>query len=142
MSRIACPAATGFALLASLIATPIAAAGSLRHGESNAELTVSAVSERTVRIALTPLDEKGKPRTGPVSTALVELKLDTKLQVRELPEAKEVEVGKPAARSRPAHNHGERSSTSSPGTGRHRADGSVTFERRPPCSGWAKADCN
>ena len=61
----------------------------------------AAVSERTVRIVLAPLDEKGKPRPGPASTALVELKPDTKLQVRELAEAKEVEVGKLRVRVKP-----------------------------------------
>ena len=91
----------GLTLLACLFAPSVATAGPLRHGESNAELSVAAVSERTVRIALTPLDEKGKPRPGPASTALVELKPDTKLQVRELTEAQEVEVGKLRVRVKP-----------------------------------------
>jgi alpha-glucosidase/alpha-D-xyloside xylohydrolase len=99
MSRIARPFAAGFALL--LLAPALAAAGPLRHGDSNAELSVGAIGERNVRIALTPLDEKGKPRTGPASTALVELKPDTKLTTRELTEAKEVEVGKLRVRVKP-----------------------------------------
>jgi alpha-glucosidase/alpha-D-xyloside xylohydrolase len=81
------------ALVVCLFATT-ATAGPLRHGESPAELSVSGVSERTVRIALTPLDEKEKPRPGAPSTALIELKSETKLQVRELTEAKDIEVGK------------------------------------------------
>src|SRR5215471_2725773 len=84
MSRRARPATAGFALLACLVAAPVAVAGPLRHGDSPAELTVGAVSERTVRIALAPLDEKEKPRPGPASTVLVELRPETKLQVREL----------------------------------------------------------
>jgi alpha-glucosidase (family GH31 glycosyl hydrolase) len=96
MSR---PAAAGFVLLLFVPAT--ATAGPLRHGESNAELSVSAVSAWTVRIVLAPLDEKGKPRTGPASTALVELKTDAKHTTRELTEAKEVGVGKLRVRVKP-----------------------------------------
>src|SRR5262245_53054677 len=101
MPRPARPLATGFALFAWLIAPPTAAAGPLRHGESPAELSVGGVSERTVRIVLAPLDENGKPRTGPPSTALVELKPDTKLQLRELTAAKEIEVGKLSVQVKP-----------------------------------------
>jgi alpha-glucosidase (family GH31 glycosyl hydrolase) len=99
MSRRARPFAAGFIFL--LIVPAVVTAGPLRHGESNAELSVSAISERNVRIILAPLDEKGKPRPGPASTALVELKTDTKLTARELTEAKEVEVGKLRVRVKP-----------------------------------------
>jgi len=98
MSRIARPAVSAFAVL--LLAQTVTA-GPLRHGERDAELSVSAVGERTVRIALTPLDDKGKALISPASTALVELKPDTKFQVRELAEAKEVEVGKLKVRVKP-----------------------------------------
>jgi alpha-glucosidase/alpha-D-xyloside xylohydrolase len=101
MARPAPATAAGIALVAYLITAPVATAGPLRHGEGPAELSVSAVSERTVRIALTPLDEKEKPRPGPASTVLVELKPDTKLQVRELTEAKEIGVGKLRVRVKP-----------------------------------------
>src|SRR5262249_2506124 len=92
MPRPVRPIAAGLALL--LLTPASVIAGPLRHGESPAELSVDAVSERTVRIALTPLDEKGKPRLVPASTALVEQKPDTKLRVRELAEAQEIEIGK------------------------------------------------
>src|SRR5262245_38929431 len=101
MSPTARTAVAAFVLLAFPILTPVATAAPLRHGESNATLTVSSVSERIVRIALTPLDEKGKMRTGPASTALVEQKLDTKLQVRALAEAQDVEAGKLRVRVKP-----------------------------------------
>jgi alpha-glucosidase/alpha-D-xyloside xylohydrolase len=81
------------ALAACLIVSSPAAADPLRHGESPAELSVATVSDRTVRITLAPLDENGKPRPGPAPTALVERKPETKLQVRELSEAKEVDAG-------------------------------------------------
>jgi alpha-glucosidase/alpha-D-xyloside xylohydrolase len=93
---------TTLVLAASLIATPHAVAGPLRHGESPAELTVSAVSERTVRISLAPLDENGKPRPGLPSTALVELKPQPVLRVREVTEAKEIEAGKLRVRVSPS----------------------------------------
>ena len=101
MSRTARPAATATALALLVLAPAVALAGPLRHGESPASLTIAAVGERTVRIALTPLDEKGKPRPATVSTALVEQKPDTKLQVTDLAEAKEFEVGKLRVRVRP-----------------------------------------
>jgi alpha-glucosidase/alpha-D-xyloside xylohydrolase len=93
---------TTLALAACLIASSVAAAGPLRHGESPAELSVAAVSDRTVRITLAPLDENGKPRPGPASTALVELKAEPKLQARELGEVKEIEVGKLRVRVSPS----------------------------------------
>jgi alpha-glucosidase/alpha-D-xyloside xylohydrolase len=101
MPRTTRPVARGLTLAALLIAPPAAAAGPIRHGEGPAELSVSAVSERTVRVALAPLDENGKPRPGPASTALVELKPETRLRVRELAEAKEVEAGKLRVRVSP-----------------------------------------
>jgi alpha-glucosidase/alpha-D-xyloside xylohydrolase len=110
----------------------------LRHGDSPAELSVDAVSARTVRIALAPLDEKGKPRPGPASTALVELKPENKLQVRELNEAKEVEIGKLRVRVKP-----EPLTVTVRGPGETvvqelvvtEADGSVTFRTAAPVLG-------
>lgn len=58
------------------------------------ELSVSAVSERTVQILLAPLDEKGVPRPGAPSTVLVEQKPDVVLRYRELAETKEIQAGK------------------------------------------------
>src|SRR5262249_21695479 len=56
--------------------------------------SVSAVSERTVQIVLTPLDEKGEVLPATPSTVLVEQKPELKLRSRELMEAKEISVGK------------------------------------------------
>jgi alpha-glucosidase/alpha-D-xyloside xylohydrolase len=91
----------GLALLVCLTSPPAAAAGPLRLGDGPAELSVAAVSERTVRIALAPLDEAGNPRRGPASTVLVPLSPETKLRVRELPEAREVRAGQLRVRVRP-----------------------------------------
>src|SRR5438067_4509561 len=102
MPRTTRPVTTGLALAACLIAPTQAAAGPLRHGESPAELSVATVSDRTIRITLAPLDEAGRPRPGPASTALVELKPEEKLRVRELAEPREVEVGKLRGRVTPS----------------------------------------
>jgi alpha-glucosidase/alpha-D-xyloside xylohydrolase len=57
------------------------------------ELTISQVSERTVRVELAPLDEQGQPRTNSPSPALVPFATTEKLRVRELEAEKEVSVG-------------------------------------------------
>ncbi len=78
-----------------------AAAEEIRYWGGRAELSVSAVSERTVQIVLAPLDEKGEPRSGPPSTVLVEQKPELKLRTRELNEAKEVAAGPLRVRVKP-----------------------------------------
>jgi alpha-glucosidase/alpha-D-xyloside xylohydrolase len=80
------------AIACSLIAAP--AATPIRYGESPAELTLSEVSERTLRIQLSPLDEQGKPRSGTPSTALVAFPAVERLRVRELDGPKEVRLGR------------------------------------------------
>jgi alpha-glucosidase/alpha-D-xyloside xylohydrolase len=138
MPRITRPVAPGLALAACLLAAPPAAAGPLRSGESPAELSVATVGDRTLRLTLAPLDETGKPRPGPASTALVELKPETKLRVRELAEAKEVEAGKLRVRVSP-----NPLTIAVSGPGRTvvqelvvaEADGSVTFRTAAPVLG-------
>lgn len=56
--------------LAESTLVPEALAATVRYGGQNAELSVSAVSERTVQIVLAPLDEKGNARPGPMETNL------------------------------------------------------------------------
>jgi alpha-glucosidase/alpha-D-xyloside xylohydrolase len=75
-------------------ALAIAPADSIRYHEGPAELAVSAISDRTVQILLSPLDEKGQPRPGTPSTVLVEQKPEIKLRCRELTGTKEVQAGK------------------------------------------------
>src|SRR5712692_9284180 len=53
------------------------------------ELVVSEISDRTVRIELSPLDEKGRPRTATPSTILVPFPATEKLRIRELAAEKE-----------------------------------------------------
>jgi alpha-glucosidase/alpha-D-xyloside xylohydrolase len=68
--------------------------GSIRYAGQAAELSVSTVSEHTVQIVLAPLDEKGKARSAPPSTVLVDQQPRLKLRRRELAGAEAVSEGK------------------------------------------------
>src|SRR5262245_53421957 len=69
------------------------AAAPLRFAGSPAELAVSEISERTVRIELFPLDEQRNPIPAARSTVLVPFPVIEKLRVRELSGEREVRVG-------------------------------------------------
>jgi alpha-glucosidase/alpha-D-xyloside xylohydrolase len=85
----------GIAMASWWMLTPEAAwSGPVRYWGANAELSVAAVSDHTAQVVLAPLDEQGKPRPAPASTALVELKPEVKLRTRELKGAEEVTAGK------------------------------------------------
>ena len=58
------------------------------------ELTISEVSERTARIALTPLDEQGRALAGTPSTVLASFPAAEKFRARELAAEKKLRVGK------------------------------------------------
>jgi alpha-glucosidase len=77
------------------ISTPIRFAG------SPAELVISEVSERTVRLELSPLDEQRKPRSATPSTVLVPFPTNEKLRVRELAREREFRVGQLRVRVKP-----------------------------------------
>src|SRR5262249_11589543 len=94
------PTAAGLAL-AAFLTSPAAPAAPLRHSGNPAELTVSAVGERTVRIVLAPLDGKGKARPAPPSTVPVGLKPELKWTVRGLSGPEEVSAGKLRVRLKP-----------------------------------------
>jgi alpha-glucosidase/alpha-D-xyloside xylohydrolase len=80
-------------VLVSWVVSP-ATTADVRYRGARAELSVSAVSDHTVQIVLAPLDDKGRPRPAPPSTALVEQKPKLALRCRELAQAREVSVGK------------------------------------------------
>ena len=69
-------------------------AASIQFAGRPAELVLSEVSERTVRIELSALDDHGKPVAATPSTVLVPFPTSEKLRVREMSEEKEVRVGK------------------------------------------------
>jgi hypothetical protein len=75
--------------------TPLAIAAniSVRFAETSAELIISEVSERTVRIELLPLNEAGRPISATPSTVLVPFSTTEKLRVRDLDAPKELRVG-------------------------------------------------
>src|SRR5205823_3536599 len=67
--------------------------GAIRFAGQNTELAIGEVSERTVRVELSPLDDQGKPRPAMPSTVLVPFPMIGKLRVRELSGEKELGVG-------------------------------------------------
>jgi alpha-glucosidase/alpha-D-xyloside xylohydrolase len=70
------------------------AAESLHLAGEAAELSIQEVSERTIRIELTPLNERGVPRAEAVSSDLVPFASKEKLRIRELGSSKEIRMGK------------------------------------------------
>jgi alpha-glucosidase/alpha-D-xyloside xylohydrolase len=80
-------------ILAFGIRTVVAASTPIRFAGKNAELVVSEVRERTVRLQLSPIDQQGKPRPATPSTVLVPFPSTEKLRARELEGEKELRVG-------------------------------------------------
>jgi hypothetical protein len=85
--------AVGIALAESALG-PEALAATVRYGGRDAELSVSSVSEHTLQIVLTPLDEKGQARPAPPSTVLVEQRPRLLVRRRALAGPEEVAAGK------------------------------------------------
>jgi alpha-glucosidase/alpha-D-xyloside xylohydrolase len=73
----------------------------IRFAGAAAELVISEVSERTVRLELSPLDEQHKSRPASPSTVLVPFPTSEKLRVRELAGARELRVGQLRVRVKP-----------------------------------------
>jgi alpha-glucosidase/alpha-D-xyloside xylohydrolase len=84
----------GLVLAACTIQPATAFAGEIRYGGGRAELSIGAVSDRTVQIVLSPLDDKGKPLAAPPSTAFIPQKVEAKLVCRELKDVREIAAGK------------------------------------------------
>src|SRR5437764_14007059 len=90
------------ALLSAFLLHPATAwADAIRYGGASAELSISEVSDRTVRIVLAPLDEQGKPRPAPASTVLVDFPEKLKLRCRDLSGPEEVALTKLRVKLRP-----------------------------------------
>jgi alpha-glucosidase/alpha-D-xyloside xylohydrolase len=66
----------------------------IQFGGVPMELAVSEVSERTVRIALSPIDEQGRPRTGAPSTVLASFQSTEKLRIRGPVKPQELRAGR------------------------------------------------
>jgi len=65
----------------------------IRFGGVPVELTISQVSDCTVRVQLAPLDEQGRPQTEMPSPVLVPFPTTMKFQARELNGTKELRAG-------------------------------------------------
>ncbi len=75
-------------------ARTFAASTPIRFAGQNAELVLSEVSERTVRVELFALDEQGRSRLPTPSTVLVTFPSSEKLRARQLTGTKEVHAGR------------------------------------------------
>jgi alpha-glucosidase/alpha-D-xyloside xylohydrolase len=134
------------ALLAVAVVTiigPGAMAAPVRWWGQDAELYVAAVSDHTVQVVLAPLDDQGKPRLAQPSTALVELKPQVKLRLRELTKAEIAKVGSLTVTVKP----GPLTVTVQRGDGKivqelviADADGSVSFRTAGPVLGLGEGD--
>jgi alpha-glucosidase/alpha-D-xyloside xylohydrolase len=82
----------GFLLL--LIQCQGSAAGTLVFAGKPSELVISQVSEHTLRVTLSPLDEQGDPRLEPRSAVLVQFPSKVALRTRELVGERKFQVGK------------------------------------------------
>ena len=82
---------------------PTAAVGEtpIRFGGAPAELAISEVSERTVRVELSRLDEQGRPQAAVPSTVLVPFPTVAKLRARELAADAQLRVGRLRVALRP-----------------------------------------
>src|SRR6266542_3662499 len=81
-------------LVLTLSVREFAAAAPIRFAGQNAELVLSEVSERTLRIELFPFDEQGRSRPPQRSTVLVPFPSTEKLRSRQLTGAKELRAGR------------------------------------------------
>jgi alpha-glucosidase/alpha-D-xyloside xylohydrolase len=81
-------------LLACVVSFRTQAAEPLHFAGESAELTIGEVSERTIRIEVAPLDERGHPKPEEFSSALVSIPTKEKVRIRELTGKKEIKMGK------------------------------------------------
>src|SRR6185436_8006281 len=82
------------AVLAVLLRLQLASAAEPLHFAGTAsELTISQISDRTVRLQLSPLDSKAQPLAAPPSTDLVLFKSAEKFRTRRLSGEKTVRAG-------------------------------------------------
>ncbi len=76
------------------LAQPIPADTPIQFGGAPAELTISQISQKCFRLALSPLDAQDRPLLGPASSVLAELPLKEKLRVRSVSGPKVVAIGR------------------------------------------------
>src|SRR5947207_1652255 len=84
----------GLFLVALLLAQWPAGAAKLQVAGGPAELVISEISERTLRITLSPLEEHGRPWPVPRSAVLVPFSSKVSFRARELAAEKSLRIGK------------------------------------------------
>jgi alpha-glucosidase/alpha-D-xyloside xylohydrolase len=83
------------------LALAVAAGPAIQWAGAPAELVVSEVSERTLRIQISPLDDQGRAQAAAPSTILVPFSTVEKLRIRELMASKELRAGRLRVTVRP-----------------------------------------
>jgi alpha-glucosidase len=78
-----------------------AAAAAIQINGAAVELSIAQTSERTVHLAISPLDEQGQRKPEPPSAVLVPFESVEVLRARELEDAREVGVGRLRVRVQP-----------------------------------------
>ena len=71
----------------------ICRADDLKYAGSAAELTIQSVSDRAIKMILSPLDAQGRPRPGPPTTAFLATGGRPVLAIRKLDNAQDIVVG-------------------------------------------------
>src|ERR1043166_6558228 len=91
-----CPPQIFGRLLFILLLTPcgVGAVGALMFAGRPSELVISQVSERTLRVTLSPLDEHGRPMPAPKSAVLIPFSSKVALRTRELAAERKFRIGK------------------------------------------------
>ena len=74
--------------------TATAAPSALRFAGQEVELAISEVSERTIRIQLTPFDQGDRAQPAMATSVLVPFASTNKIRVREIDGVKELSVGR------------------------------------------------
>lgn len=92
----------GMAFLLLAVCPATMAGTAIRFDGVPAELTISQVSDSTVRLQLAPLDGQGHPQPAAVSPALAPFSATEKLRTRELDGTKELRVGQLNVTIKPA----------------------------------------
>jgi alpha-glucosidase/alpha-D-xyloside xylohydrolase len=72
----------------------VGAVGALMFAGRPSELVISQVSERTLRVTLSPLDEHGRPMPAPKSAVLIPFSSKVALRTRELAAERKFRIGK------------------------------------------------
>lgn len=85
---------SGVLAIASLASSATAQTDTLRFGGAPVELTLGAVSDRTLRIELSPVDEQGRARNPEPNPELVPLTVTGEHRVRELTHEREFRSGR------------------------------------------------